>query len=62
MTKKSHKLDELNAESTDEKSISKIDNEKINNVNNNSFCYLTKVEIEILRYLIIEKEVSKKYF
>ena len=37
-----------------------IDNEKINNVNNNSFCYLTKVEIEILRYLIIEKEVSKK--
>ena len=29
MAKKSHKPDELNAESTDEKSISKIDNEKI---------------------------------
>ena len=32
MAKKSHKPDELNAESTDEKSISKIDNEKINDI------------------------------
>ena len=32
MAKKSHKPDELNAESTDEKSISIIDNEKINDI------------------------------
>ena len=32
MEKKSTKLDELNTESTDEKSISKIDNEQINDV------------------------------
>ena len=38
-----------------------IDNEKINNVNDHSFCYLTKVEIEILKYLIREKEVSKNF-
>ena len=38
-----------------------IDSEKINNVNNKSFCYLTKVEIEILKYLIREKEVSKNF-
>ena len=32
MAKKSHKPDELNAESTDEKSISKIDNEQTNDI------------------------------
>ena len=38
-----------------------IVNEKLTNINNNSFCYLTKLESEILTYLIIEKESSKKY-
>lgn len=38
-----------------------IDNEKIINLKNNSFCYLTKVEIEILSYLIREKETNKNY-
>jgi len=38
-----------------------IDNEKITNLSNNSFCYLTKLELEILKYLIIEKETSKKF-
>ena len=36
-----------------------IDNEKLTNLNNNSFCYLTKVEYEILFFLIREKEISK---
>ena len=38
-----------------------IDNEKITNLNNNSFCYLTKIELEILNHLIREKETSKNY-
>ncbi len=38
-----------------------IDNEKIINLNNKSFCYLTKVEFEILSYLIREKEASKTF-
>ena len=38
-----------------------IDNEKITNLKDNSFCYLTKVELEILSYLIREREVSKKF-
>ena len=32
-----------------------IDNDRLTNINNNSFCYLTKVEFEILRYLIRKK-------
>ena len=35
-----------------------IDNEKLTNINNNSFCYLTKVEYEILFFLIREKEIN----
>ena len=35
-----------------------IDNEKLTNLNNNSFCYLTKVEFEILCFLISEKETT----
>jgi len=38
-----------------------IVNEKLTNIKNNSFCYLTKLESEILTYLIIEKETPKKY-
>tara|TARA_B100000989_G_C19527984_1_gene467958 strand:- start:2834 stop:3436 length:603 start_codon:yes stop_codon:yes gene_type:complete len=38
-----------------------IDNEKLTNVNNNFFCYLTKVELEILISLIREKEISKNF-
>ena len=38
-----------------------IINEKMTNINNNSFCYLTKLESEILSYLIFEKESTKKY-
>ena len=38
-----------------------IDNEKITNLKNNSFCYLTKVELEILIFLIREKEISKNF-
>lgn len=38
-----------------------IDNEKLKNLSNNSFCYLTKVELEILSCLIKEKETSKKF-
>ena len=38
-----------------------IVNEKLTNINNNSFCYLTKLESEILTYLIIEKKSTKKY-
>ena len=33
-----------------------IENEKLINLNNNLFCYLTKVELEILKCLIIEKK------
>ena len=32
------------------------------NINNNSFCYLTKLESEILSYLIYEKEALKIIF
>lgn len=38
-----------------------IDNEKLINLKNNSFCYLTKVELEILKYLIREKEATKSF-
>ena len=38
-----------------------IVNEKLTNINNNSFCYLTKLESEILSYLITEKESTKKH-
>ena len=38
-----------------------IDNEKMTNINNNFFCYLTKLESEILTYLIYEKESTKNY-
>ena len=38
-----------------------IDNEKLTNLKNNSFCYLTKVELEILKYLIREKEATKSF-
>jgi len=38
-----------------------IVNEKLTNINNNSFCRLTKLESEILTYLIVEKESTKKY-
>ena len=38
-----------------------IDNEKLTNLNNQSFCYLTKVELEILSYLVREKETSKNF-
>ena len=38
-----------------------IDNQKLTNLKNNSFCYLTKVELEILIYLLREKETSKNF-
>ena len=38
-----------------------IDNEKLTNLDNKSFCYLTKAELEILSYLLREKEASKKF-
>ena len=38
-----------------------IINEKMTNINNDSFCYLTKLESEILSYLIYEKESTKNY-
>tara|TARA_B100000925_G_C21993032_1_gene467641 strand:- start:1048 stop:1650 length:603 start_codon:yes stop_codon:yes gene_type:complete len=38
-----------------------INNEKLTNIKNNSFCYLTKVELEILTCLVREKETSKKF-
>tara|TARA_X000000950_G_C13894304_1_gene652172 strand:- start:1741 stop:2343 length:603 start_codon:yes stop_codon:yes gene_type:complete len=38
-----------------------VDNEKLTNLNNKSFCYLTKIEIEILSYLLREKETSKNF-
>ena len=38
-----------------------INNEKLTNLKNNSFCYLTKIELEILKYLIREKEASKSF-
>jgi len=38
-----------------------VANETLTNIKNNSFCYLTKLETEILSHLIIEKESTKKY-
>ena len=38
-----------------------IINDKMTNINNDSFCYLTKLESEILSYLIYEKESTKNY-
>ena len=38
-----------------------IVNEKLINITNNSFCYLTKLESEILTRLIVEKESTKKH-
>ena len=38
-----------------------IDNDRLTNTKNNSFCYLTKVEFEILRYLIRVKKTNKNY-
>jgi len=38
-----------------------IDNEKIINLNDNSVCYLTEIELEILTHLIRKKETSKNY-
>ena len=36
-----------------------VDNEKLTNLKNDYFCYLTKVELEILTFLIRERETSK---
>ena len=38
-----------------------INNEKLINLKNNSFCYLTKAELEILTCLVRERETSKKF-
>ena len=38
-----------------------IDNEKLINSKNNYFCYLTKAELEILSYLIKERETTKDF-
>jgi len=38
-----------------------IENEKLTNTKNNLFCYLTKVEVEILTHLISEKETNKDF-
>ena len=38
-----------------------IHNEKMTNLNNNSFCYLTKAELEILKCLIKEKQTNKNF-
>ena len=38
-----------------------IYNEKLTNLNNDNFCYLTKIELEILTYLIRKKETSKNF-
>ena len=38
-----------------------IVNEKLTNIKNHYYCYLTKLESEILSHLIIEKESTKKY-
>ena len=36
-------------------------NEKLINLDNDDFCYLTKIELEILTYLIRKKETSKNF-
>jgi len=38
-----------------------IYNEKLINLDNDNFCYLTKIELEILIYLIRKKETSKNF-
>ena len=38
-----------------------IYNEKLINLDNDNFCYLTKIELEILIYLIRNKETSKNF-
>ena len=38
-----------------------LNNEKLINLDNDKFCYLTKIELEILAYLIREKETSKNF-
>ena len=38
-----------------------IDNEKLINLTTKSFCYLTKVELEILSHLMKEKETTKNF-
>ncbi len=38
-----------------------IDNEKLINLNNKFHCHLTKAELEILSFLIREKETSKNF-
>ena len=38
-----------------------IENEKLRNLKNNTSCYLTKIELEILIHLISEKETSKNF-
>tara|TARA_B100000900_G_scaffold394681_1_gene392318 strand:- start:410 stop:1012 length:603 start_codon:yes stop_codon:yes gene_type:complete len=38
-----------------------INKEKLINLKNKNFCYLTKVELEILIYLIREREASKNF-
>tara|TARA_B100001057_G_scaffold477040_1_gene545795 strand:- start:264 stop:860 length:597 start_codon:yes stop_codon:yes gene_type:complete len=38
-----------------------IYDEKLINLDNNSFCYLTKIELEILTCLIRNKEISKNF-
>tara|TARA_Y200000002_G_C22641427_1_gene647153 strand:- start:587 stop:1189 length:603 start_codon:yes stop_codon:yes gene_type:complete len=38
-----------------------IVNEKLININNNSFCYLTSLELAILSYLIKDKGTSKNF-
>ena len=35
--------------------------EKLINLDNDNFCYLTKIELEILTYLIRKKETSKNF-
>ena len=36
-------------------------NEKLINLDNDNFCYLTKIELEILTYLVRKKETSKNF-
>ena len=38
-----------------------IYDEKLINLDNDNFCYLTKIELEILTYLIRKKETSKNF-
>tara|TARA_B100000989_G_scaffold294474_1_gene273653 strand:- start:1615 stop:2214 length:600 start_codon:yes stop_codon:yes gene_type:complete len=38
-----------------------LQNDKLINLSNNSFCYLTKIELEILGYLIKEKTTTKNF-